>query len=109
MVFKSQLCTTEKQSETLLELGLDRSTADMCHRPIVEANHKVEKLICANPPRGIDTPAWSLHRLLEILPYDITLKDYATEHQFSVVISHIKLSIELGFLKQYIRHNGNLN
>lgn len=102
MEFKSQMCTTEKQSESLLKLGLDRSTADMCHRPIVNNNHKVEKLICANPPRGIDTPAWSLHRLLEILPYDISLKDYDTEHQFDIVISHIKLSIELGFLKQYM-------
>ena len=109
MEFKSQLCTTEKQSEKLLQLGLDRSTADMCYGPIVNSGHKVINLICANPPRGIDTPAWSLHRLLEILPYDVMLKDYDTEHQFDVIISHIKLAVGLGFLKQYIRHNGNLN
>lgn len=77
--FNSQICTTREQSKRLLKLGLKKATADMVWvndsyntylkeplwRPVVlvdcEAiyveNHRI--------------PAWSLHRLLSLLPTEI--------------------------------------
>ena len=61
MKFKSQICTSRAQSERLLALGLKKETADCMH------NH------CWAPEDGIvtDTHAWSLHRLIEIVPSTI--------------------------------------
>ena len=52
MNFNSQICTTKEQSERLIALGLKIETADM-------------KLACG-------TPAWSLHRLIDICPIAIS-------------------------------------
>ena len=60
MEFKSQICTTEEQSEKLLALGLKKETADM-HYSLLE-----NKLNTYPPECYLDTPAWSLHRLMEI-------------------------------------------
>ena len=59
--FKSQICTTKEQSEKLLALGLKPETADCKHTR------------CWSPENGIeyDVPAWSLHRLLSLLPTEI--------------------------------------
>ena len=61
--FKSQICTTREQSERLLALGLKKNTADMG--------------LCVDIPLPvdwkdyddtvIDIPAWSLHRLIEMV------------------------------------------
>ena len=78
--FKSQICTTREQSERLLALGLKKETAD-CYL-VVE---KEEVTVVAKPYYEIIEdlnglpfdaeiiPAWSLHRLIEIIgePYDI--------------------------------------
>lgn len=65
MKFNSQICTTRVQSERLLALGLKRETADMIHQPIgvtpFNAWHKSDI-------EDNFYPAWSLHRLIEILP-----------------------------------------
>lgn len=69
MEFKSQICTTVEQSKRLLELGLKKDTADMWH-------YKDEYGWRCSPYTEIwdekaylefGTPAWSLHRLMEIL------------------------------------------
>ena len=65
--FKSQICTTREQSERLLSLGLKRETADMSYTAIV-VNHKVDYRLDCSTPKSIDIPAWSLHRLIEMLP-----------------------------------------
>ena len=59
--FKSQVCTDKNQSERLLALGLKKETADCMH------NH------CWTSEDGIvdDIPAWSLWRLIEMLPTSI--------------------------------------
>ena len=67
--FNSQICTTREQSERLLALGLKKETADMIHMwhwefdgytlltvPWERAHRTTE-----------DIPAWSLHRLWELL------------------------------------------
>lgn len=68
--FKSQVCTSSIQSERLLSLGLKKETADMHW-----AYHSVTatRYIVAHPCDGVGEciPAWSLHRLIEIVPSTI--------------------------------------
>lgn len=67
--FNSQICTTREQAERLLSLGLKKETADMAwikghEKPVVLSytfNDKEYGCI----------PAWSLHRLIEMMPLDV--------------------------------------
>lgn len=80
--FNSQVCTTKEQSQRLLDLGLKPETADMsyyildnepvltigiaqAYREIIKGGKIVEK------QNAEIIPAWSLHRLMEILPSGI--------------------------------------
>ena len=72
--FKSQKCTTREQSKRLLSLGLKRETADMSYTAIV-VNHKVDYRLDCSTPKSIDIPAWSLGRLIEMLPSPIYPKE----------------------------------
>ena len=65
--FKSSVCTSRSQSERLLSLGLKKETADMHHYLWSEGFWDIQ----ACPPRGNSSsfiPAWSLHRLIEMMP-----------------------------------------
>ena len=78
--FKSQICTSIVQSRRLLELGLKKETADMYlqstlndvwspYIPIAIPYSEVEAFnLSINVVRII--PAWSLHRLIEMMPPD---------------------------------------
>lgn len=69
MTFKTQTCTTQAQSRRLLALGLRPETADMVHRNrYVKGRNEtyVDVIKECTPPLSQDTPAWSLHRLIEI-------------------------------------------
>ena len=68
--FKSQICTTREQSERLLSLGLKKETADMCHTPFRSKvdGETLEYTEHCSLPLGKDIPAWSLHRLIEMMP-----------------------------------------
>lgn len=66
MKFNSQICTTKEQSERLLALGLKKETADMMYSKtsygefiFVKDDEYLEHL---------DFPAWSLNRLIEMMP-----------------------------------------
>ena len=63
MKFNSQICTTREQSERLLALGLKKETADMCYIWELETGAFT---LCPEGWSG-DIPAWSLHRLIEML------------------------------------------
>ena len=74
MKFNSQICTTRTQSERLLALGLKKETADMSYqylnqwdgwfiRPI-EEDEKITHM---------EIPAWSLGRLIELMPRTIVM------------------------------------
>ena len=68
MNFYSQICTTKEQSERLLGLGLQKETADMGLAediPIAIEDWKTQDTTL------IDSPAWSLHRLMEIVPFNL--------------------------------------
>ena len=69
MNFNSQICTTREQSERLLSLGLKKETADMCWTKMaaIRGTFYVPELASINMVSWRHTPAWSLHRLIEML------------------------------------------
>ena len=96
MEFKSKICTSIEESKRLLELGLKKETADMWHykdgygwrcSPYIEIWDEKAYL-------EFGTPAWSLHRLMEILPFEPCLKDFNTEFQYDAMLIHISNAIE---------------
>lgn len=105
--FKSQICTTRSQSETLIKLGLKKETADMTivkfGELYCEFVGEVEiscgtirmngKEIDNNVKEHI--PAWSLHRLIEMyteryLACSVNLKIFTYEWLINEIEIHIK-------------------
>ena len=59
--FNSSPCTSLEQSRRLLALGLKKETADMCYL--------YGEVLCLDVRElESDIPAWSLHRLIEMMP-----------------------------------------
>lgn len=71
--FKSQICTDKIQSERLLALGLKKETADMFYAYYKDRIgydwYLVPRPATFGDKRSI--PAWSLHRLIEMMPLDV--------------------------------------
>lgn len=108
MDFKSQVCTTEEQSERLLALGLKKETADMAHVALqrwngndYENTDKCEILVLDeefaeyyNRVFGIDDldtycPAWSLHRLIELCGIERLPICFGKKGRVRIRVSHI--------------------
>ena len=74
--FKSAICTSREQSERLLVLGLKPETADMSsdgwNDPVVSWGMEWSKEIIESGR----LPAWSLHRLIEMMPEHVTSDDW---------------------------------
>lgn len=103
MKFNSQPCTTKEQSKRLLALGLKKETADCRHwaytkdgkgNPIPKRNQKWVTWIGTNESVQVCgfmdatfIPAWSLHRLIELLPQWID----TTETSLKLTIDQGKL------------------
>ena len=84
MNFDSQICTTREQSIRLLALGLRKETADM----FIEIDWGKELAYDKNGgyTSNLDAsiPAWSLARLLEMLPNPIPIsEDLPTFHHYA--------------------------
>ena len=108
----SAVCTSRAQSERLLALGLKKQTADMHHYKWSEGYWDIQSC----PPRGTEScyiPAWSLHRLLCLLPreyiYDIDFQRimqdfvFGTQDMYEEMISCIETLIEAGyFYEEYL-------
>ena len=71
--FKSQICTTREQSERLLALGLKKETADCCYY-YYDGEYLIAFAEDAKYPS--DIPAWSLHRLLLLIPKEVDIDVY---------------------------------
>ena len=101
MEFKSQICTTEKQSKRLLALGLKKETADMFHYQWSEGIWGIEARIpYTHNERMI--PAWSLHRLIEIVG-ELSFVPNNTEDWYDAIIAHIQSLIHIGYInKEYL-------
>ena len=93
--FKSAICTSVEQSKRLLELGLKKETADMYITDMSKKgiNYTDDWQIGSIPycdvmsfwdSKGLQLektawsiiPAWSLHRLVEMIPLDIWHTEY---------------------------------
>jgi hypothetical protein len=83
--FTSQICTTKEQSERLLALGVKAETADMYH--YVTSNGTGISAMDDNFLPHMDTLAWSLHRLIEIMPQWI----HTVDGSFKLTIDQGKL------------------
>lgn len=99
--FKSQICTTVEQSKKLLELGLNPETAD-CHYPEIGINN-YGNFVVPTEPHYKSLPAWSLHRLMEIL--ETTIIAYSKDdNPYEDVIYNISESIKNGYFnKEYLK------
>ena len=80
--FNSQICTTREQSERLLALGLKKETADMCWTQEEDGWGELQWYCRVGTFTQKDAeigffdyiPAWSLHRMLSMLPVLIDCK-----------------------------------
>jgi hypothetical protein len=127
--FNSSICTSRSQSERLLALGLKKETADMMFIGLVKDfrgedvpnAERVYSLCCwyeeTSMSVGLEKreyiPAWSLHRLLCLLPreyiYDIDFQQIMRDFVFGLkdmydeVISCIETLIKEGyFYEEYL-------
>ena len=87
MNFNSQICTNKEQSERLLALGLKKETAD-CVITYYDGWH-IGEAEYFDFDKDPVSPAWSLHRLIEMCPAVIS-----NPHRF-VAISSFKTSLVL--------------
>lgn len=80
--FNTQICTTIEQSKRLLELGLKKETADCIITQKVDGTFDVFNTNCGlleveiikdASKLFVSFSAWSLHRLIEMLPFYIAL------------------------------------
>lgn len=114
--FKSQRATTIEQSERLIALGLRKETADMAHHYLHSTDSyelkdiefsrimHLQELVNKKPVLGKsgddlyakDIPAWSLHRLIEIL--DTNPYIFYTNRGYDTVIDHVEEYIRSGFI-----------
>lgn len=86
--FKSQICTTREQSERLLALGIKKETADMALKYVYLLNdwtktpfkwqgYKINEYLI---------PAWSLHRLLLLIPKEVNISGYSFPLMYDVLM-----------------------
>ena len=72
--FNSQICTSLEQSRRLLALGLKKETADMVHTYLNRWDgyhiheHDWSDISCDEQ----HIPAWSLHRLIDMMPEEMS-------------------------------------
>jgi hypothetical protein len=119
--FTSQICSSRDQSERLLALGLKKETADMhyYHTVDFEGNEvrypsiiPYENVVVASDFVGETEiclenntiPAWSLHRLIEILDiWYLELNFNEFNNAYDQVISYLEERVKGGFInKEYL-------
>lgn len=114
--FKSQPATTIEQSKRIIALGVKPETADMTHHFLHSIDNyelkdvefsrimHLQETLNKKPVLGKsgddlygkDIPAWSLHRLIEIL--DTNPFVFYTNCGYDTVIDHVEEYIRSGFI-----------
>ena len=94
MEFNSQICTSVEQSKRLLELGLKKETADMCWQKITINGELITYPTqyvwhCNMAITDHHLPAWSLHRLIEILGPNRLPIHFRKKGRVDITISYI--------------------
>ena len=109
--FNSQICTSREQSERLLALGLKKETADMVHffSQSLAQDWTIVPLAVNETARnieGVEIPAWSLHRLIELKQpntIDNAVVVLSREQTYDKLIGMIAKSIKEGYFnKEYL-------
>ena len=103
MKFNSQICTTKEQSERLLALGLKNETADMGWVKMLNGDGYV--IAIAEDYAFIDIPAWSLNRLIEMIPlgYREQIRVGTTDNPYEYMYQVIGRLVYVGeFNKKYL-------
>lgn len=114
--FNSQVCTSVEQSNRLLELGLKPETADMSYyilgyepvltigvaqvyRETIKGGKIIEK------QNAEIIPAWSLHRLMEILDSPLIEFNTLTYNPYEEIIDLISECLKLKCItnKEYLK------
>lgn len=112
--FKNPPHTNPEQSKRLLDLGLDRNTADF-YCTVIESGFTKSRIV----PEGFefdgdDIPLWSIGRLLEMVPHRLKIKgniitdtvpdeDFTGETLMDSIIDMIEFQIEEDyFCEDYI-------
>ena len=83
MKFNSQICSSIEQSRRLLELGLKKETADMVHQSIGTTPFNVWS---KTEIKDDFFPAWSLHRMLSMLPSYMQIEAYEYGRKYIVAL-----------------------
>ena len=107
-VFNSQICTSREQSERLLALGLKKETADMAIEQDTESTYEAY-YISANPPGKRDIPAWSLHRLIEMMPNRLEMQDEEGETwEYLFHLSHVEVVYDVYLYERRFSEMANI-
>lgn len=108
--FTSQVCTTREQSQRLMDLGLKPETADMSilTTPIdcVGVKYLLTPYSKINYPKVFGAiPAWSLHRLMEILDSPLIEFNTLTYNPYEEIIDLISECLKLKCItnKEYLK------
>ena len=104
--FNSQVCTNIKQSQRLLELGLNPETADMAWVCVTKEG-LTQWVMTLNTPKNepnIDIPAWSLHRLICMCEVTTLLPVDNSSSAYDHIIDVIERFINEGYFnKEYLK------
>jgi hypothetical protein len=105
--FNSQICTSREQSERLLALGLKKETADMYYRfydaDTYEVNPTWETIWEDRNDYKKIIPAWSLHRLIEMVAGGSEEQMIFLPDPYDELIEEIAGAIMVGcFPKEYL-------
>ena len=98
--FNSQICTTREQSDRLLALGLNKETADCALLPLTDEVASVLVKPSTNDIK-FTIPAWSLERLLEMLPGRIPISEDLPAFHHYAYLELSKVSVELSKVSVY--------
>lgn len=92
---QTKICTSIAQSRKLIELGIDRTTADMYWDCVVAGTMVIyePRVITLMPHANEDAPCWSLAALLDILPKIHTLKPLLDLEDCSIMYSGTDICI----------------
>ena len=113
--FNSAICTSRVQSERLLALGLKNETADMKYPctseyyggVLTEGTSSLPIIIDTEDDdiTEYDTPAWSLHRLIEMMPLDV-VPEGGLDNCFTLIKNYPKgYSVEYDGFSYYHKEN----
>ena len=96
--FSSSVCTSRVQSERLLALGLNKETADMWYPHFAKTYPipLVDEVLTTD-----DIPAWSLGRLIEMLPNPIPISEYLPTFHHYAYLDLSKVSVDFSWEDYY--------